>query len=139
MCAASALVALGAGCGDREPAPFELPVAPPRPLRAAMYDIDRAFRSLQATFSSAALAHSIAEDGGELARLAEHEAFVGWTARPEFQADRALFEDYRADLRDGARSVEAGAAAADMEQVRDGFIRVKQSCVACHKRFQPSY
>lgn len=65
--------------------------------------------------------------------------FEAFTEDPRFFGDRERFLEMRAFMHEAASDVVAGADGEDLTLLRDGFIRLRQSCIMCHKRYSPSY
>ena len=70
--------------------------------------------------------------------LSKDPAWEEFMSRDSFLGNRPKFEGYRGWLLAGASTLAAGAEAGDVDKMREGFIRLQQSCIACHKRYQPN-
>lgn len=131
-------LALAPGCGDEGPelpplADFEVP-----PLRHVMFEVDELSRTIEPILRNETQTAQIGSMGRSLQRWIGDPAWGSYLTGPEFFGDPALFSEYLGWLAEGAEELSAAGEAGDLVGIRAGFTRMQQSCVACHKRFQPN-
>ena len=105
-----------------------------------MIQIDLAYQQIEPNFRNP-------EAVAETEQAAE--SILAWTDDPLFEEfakserfigdDRERYFALRNDMRAGAEKARDGAREADFDLLRQGFIEMKMSCIACHKRFSPAY
>lgn len=81
----------------------------------------------------------IARLGEEIAAMAVSPVFVEWPRRPGFPHDPTRYERFRSDLEQGARDAARAAQARDLSALNRAYARMNASCIACHKRYSPTY
>jgi len=136
---ALALLATLGSCGSS--AAEEIPpltFGEPPALRHVMFEIDELNRTIEPILRVPERTPVVASTARSMVRWAEDPAWAAYFDEPEFLGDRPLFEAYRGWLLAGALQLAAAAESGDIDGMRAGFVRAQQSCVACHKRFQPN-
>jgi cytochrome c556 len=103
-----------------------------------MFEIDALNRTIEPILRAPAQTPVVASAARSLQRWAADEAWEAYYDEPAFLGDRPLFEAYLGWLRTGAEELASAAESGDIAGMRAGFVRTQQSCVACHKRFQPN-
>jgi len=108
-------------------------------LLQAMYQIERASADVELNLQNPAGLADVRQAAREILTWIEAPVFSGYAQHPDFEAPTPRFEELRAELRQSVTEVLEGAEAEDLEQVRDGYIGMHRSCIACHKRFDPNH
>lgn len=109
-------------------------------LLEAMIGIDQAFQALEPNFRNPYALEESARNAQQILDWSTDPLFDEFAAGERFfAADAAPYFAWREELEAGARQAVEAAGAADLDGLRDGFIRMKASCIGCHKRFSPSY
>ena len=129
------LVACGPEPVDNIP-PLEL--GEPPALRHVMFEVDELNRAIEPILRAPGQTPVVASAASSMLRWAQDEAWTVYLSEPDFIGNEALFNAYLGWLRAGAQQLATAAEAADVDGMRAGFVRAQQSCVACHKRFQPN-
>lgn len=125
------------GCGnEKEVEPLE--DGHPAALRAVMLDIDQLNWKIEPVQRLPEQFQAIESWAKSIQKLASDPAWAEYTALDSFLGDQPLFERHRAKLLGGSTGMMNGAAANDVDQIREGFVLMQQSCIACHKRYQPN-
>lgn len=109
-------------------------------LRNTMFEIDALNRVIEPIFTDPAQATAVASAARSMQRLSSDIAWSQYQSDPAFFGKPAQFNGYLMWLREGVAQLAEAAEQEipDMEAMRAGFIRTQQSCIACHKRFQPN-
>ena len=108
-------------------------------LLDAMLQIDIPYKAIEPNFRNRDAFESNAVAAGEILTWADDPTFAEFVEGDRFYSDPDSFFALRDKMKAGAQSVIDGANAEDVDLIREGFITLKQSCIACHKRFSPSY
>ena len=133
-----ALAGLLAGC-EAQPEEVEfLTDGDPAPLRAVMMQIDQVNWKIEPVVRLESEFGAVASWARSIESLSKDPAWEEFMSRDSFLGNRPKFEGYRGWLLAGASTLAAGAEAGDVDKMREGFIRLQQSCIACHKRYQPN-
>lgn len=136
-CSFGALLLFGAlACREEEEKPV---YEPSLELRGLMYDIGDEHRDVELQLRVPDSYPDVADGLRALAQMAEHPALIGWAEDPQFGRDRERFERFRLQMRDGALAAAEGAEAGDVEALTAGFVQLDMTCIACHKRYSPTY
>lgn len=104
-----------------------------------MYQIDFAQREMGTNIRNAGFFARHNELLLAVADWVEEPAWEDWVAREDFGGDPARFLGMQDELRQAAADTRSAVQAEDLEALRDGYIRMYSTCIACHKRYQPSY
>jgi len=80
----------------------------------------------------------VASSARSMQRWASDPAWDAYYDEPGFLGDRTTFDLYLGWLRAGIEGLASSAEVGDVDGVRAGFILTRQSCTACHKRFNPN-
>lgn len=110
----------------------------PPALRNVMFEIDTLNRLIEPILLDPAQTQTITSSVRSMQRWANDEAWQAYFNEPGFLGDQSLFNLYLSWLRAGLEHVARSAEKSDISEVRAGFILVQQSCIACHKRFNPN-
>ena len=132
----SVAVALVA-CG-KEPEVEPLEDGIPSPMRVVMLEIDQMHWKIEPVVRLPEQFQAVGSWASSIQKLSMDPAWMEYTSSDSFLGDQPLFESHRANLIAGSTELAKGAAANDVDQMRAGFIRMEQSCIACHKRYQPN-
>lgn len=138
------IVGLSLAACDATPDVLPLSDTQPPALRNVMFELDALNRSVEPVLRAPGAAPAVASAARSMQRWANDAAWEAYFDEPEFLGDRGLFSNYLGWLRGGLEQLAQGAEATtatgsgDQVTMRAGFIRAQQSCVACHKRFQPN-
>ncbi len=116
--------------------PLEFGQAPA--LRHVMFEVDELNRSIEPILRVPEQTPVVASAARSMLRFADDEAWTAYKDEPGFLGDAPLFDAYRGWLLAGAQQLAEAAEAGDVDGMRAGFVRAQQSCIACHKRFQPN-
>jgi hypothetical protein len=108
-------------------------------LRQLMYQIDFAQHEIGTNIRNAGFFPRHAELLVAVAEWVDEPAWEDWVTRKGFDGDPARFLGMQDELRQAAADTRSAAEAEDLDALREGFIRMYSSCIACHKRYQPSY
>jgi len=108
-------------------------------LLDAMLQIDIPYKAIEPNFRNRQAFESNATAAQEILTWADDPTFAEFVEGDRFYSEADAFYAMRDDMKAGAQLVIDGAAGENVDVVRDGFIALKQSCIACHKRFSPSY
>lgn len=131
-----ALVPLAA-CDDA-PAVEPLVDFQPPALRNAMFELDALNWTVEPILRDPSQTQAVASAARSMQRWATDEAWTAYYDEPGFLGDRAQFDQYLGWLRAGVTQLADAADKGDIDGMRAGFIRMQQSCTACHKRFNPN-
>lgn len=138
------LLLLAVSSCDETPDVLPLADSPPPALRNVMFELDALNWTVEPVLRDRSQAQPIASAARSMQRWATDPAWEAYFDEPSFLGDRGLFSTYLGWLRTGLEQLASAAETTtetgqgDLEGMRAGFIRVQQSCVACHKRFQPN-
>ncbi|MDF1797708.1 MAG: cytochrome c [Planctomycetota bacterium] len=138
---AAAILALVPAACDQAPgedAFGTLELGTPPALRHVMFEVDALNRTIEPILRAPNQTPVVASAARSMQSWAMDPAWQAYYDEPAFLGDRALFEAYLGWLRAGVEQLATSAEASDVDGMRAGFIRTQQSCVACHKRFQPN-
>jgi len=108
-------------------------------LLDVMLQIDLSYRSIEPNLRNAAALEDTAAAANDLLAWSDDPTFVSFVQSDRFYSDAEPFLALRDVMKAGAQRVLDGANAEDLDEVRAGFIEMKQTCVRCHKRYSPSY
>lgn len=108
-------------------------------LLDAMIQIDLAYQAIEPHIRDSSRLEETRADAEAIVAWADDPTFESFLAGDRFYSDPERFRAMRDDMRAGAQRVADGATAGDLDEVRAGFIDMKMSCIACHKRYSPSY
>jgi cytochrome c556 len=125
------------GCGPSAEVP-PLEEGTPAALRAVMLEIDKLNWNIEPVVRLPQQFQAVDSWAQSIQTLASHEAWDEYTASDAFLGDKPKFDGYRGWLLAGAIDLSNGAKANDVDIMRRGFVRMQQSCTACHKRYQPN-
>lgn len=138
----AAALAVGLGACDKSAAVAEdlppLAFDDPPALRHVMFEVDELNRTIEPLLRAPDQTPVVASAARSMLRWAADPAWTAYHDEPEFLGDAPLFEAYRGWLLAGSQQLAEAAEAGDVDGMRAGFVRAQQSCVACHKRFQPN-
>ena len=104
-----------------------------------MIQIQIATDAIEPNLRNAEALEDVALSGQTILAWTEDPVFAEFTDRPRFFGERERFLELQEFMAASTRDVIAGAEGGDLAQLRDGFIRLKQSCIMCHKRYSPAY
>lgn len=110
----------------------------PAPLRAVMLDIDQLNWKIEPVVRLPEQFQTVGSWASSIQKLASDPAWATYMESDSFLGDRPLFESHRANLLAGSTILMNGAAEGDVDDMRVGFVLMQQSCIACHKRYQPN-
>ena len=108
-------------------------------LRQVMYQIDFAYREVGTNIRNTGFYPRHRELLLSVADWVEQPAWESWVVREDFHGDPARFLAIQDTLRQGAAEARAAVEQEDIEGLRAGFVRMYSSCIACHKRYKPTY
>jgi cytochrome c556 len=110
-----------------------------------MFEIDYARRNVEPHLRNAT---RLRMTGAELQRMrswTDHDAFQSWReerlrpGRGVTEEDGERFEAWRIELSEGLDRAIVATDAGDLDALREHWITVSQTCIKCHKRYQPTY
>ena len=127
-----------AGCEEKPTEVEPLLDGNPAPLRAVMMQIDQVNWKIEPVVRLESQFEAVASWARSIESLSADPSWEEYMSRESFLGNRPKFEGYRGWLVAGAANLAAGAEAGDVDKMREGFIRLQQSCIACHKRYQPN-
>ncbi len=109
-------------------------------LLDVMIQIDHAYKSIEPSLRNPAAFRGTARAARQI---------LDWAADPEIEefieedrfigGDRERYFALRDRMAGGAQRVLDATESGDLDDLRQGFIEMKTSCIACHKRFSPSF
>jgi len=105
----------------------------------AMLQIEISYRAIEPNLRDATVLEETARDAAALVAWSEDPTFEEFVNSDRFVSDPAPFYALQEAMKAGAQRVLDGANAEDLDEVRLGFIDMKQTCTRCHKRYSPSY
>jgi hypothetical protein len=135
---ALALALLATAC-DRGSATGDTGETPGFSLLDVMFQIEHAYNEIEPNLRNVDALDETVAAAERILEWSVDPLFEDFTRSARFSSEPAAFLDLRARMESGARSVIDGARTPDLGLLRDGFIEMKQSCIACHKRYSPSY
>ena len=104
-----------------------------------MIQIQHAYDEIEPNLRNAEAFEETADAARRILDWSSDSIFEDYTSHPRFFSEPPRFLEMRGMMERGARTTLEGAEGGDLTRVRSGFIEMKQSCIACHKRFSPSY
>jgi len=134
------LAACGAplACGGEPEHPaltdFDVPT-----LRPVMFEVDELSRQIEPLQRDETRMDTVASMARSWQRWIGDPAWQEYMQDPAFFGDPVRYGEYLGWLAQGAAQVADSAERGDLEGVRAGFTLTQQSCIACHKRFQPQH
>jgi hypothetical protein len=135
----AALAALGltllASCGEGQAEP--LPAL--HGMREVMFAIEGYDRVVEPNLRNPAMLSEIRGHLDAMASWARDPVFERWVETPIFQGDADRFLRLRNQLVSATEAARDAAAAGDLDRLRNEYIGMSMTCIACHKRYQPSY
>ena len=108
-------------------------------LLDAMLQIEISYRSIEPNLRDATVLEQTARDAAALVAWSDDTTFEDFVNGDRFYSEPADFYALQAAMKAGAQRVLDGANAEDLDEVRLGFIDMKQTCTRCHKRYSPSH
>jgi len=129
------LFATLAGCEAEPGAAAE----PEFALRAAMFQVENYKRLIEPQLRNPDRMPEVERQLADMLPWIDDPAFDRWIDRPIFQGDPERFLGWRYDMKQAAVAAREAASAANLDGLRDAFIRMNTTCIACHKRYQPNY
>ena len=108
-------------------------------LLDAMLQIEISYKAIEPNFRNPQAFEENAVAAKEILAWADDSTFEEFVEGSRFYSEPQAFLAVRDAMRAGAQTVLDGANAEDVDQIREGFIKLKQSCIGCHKRYSPSY
>jgi hypothetical protein len=126
-----------AACSDA-PAVESLADFQPPALRNTMFELDALNWSIEPILRDSGQTATVASSARSMQRWANDPSWTAYYDEPGFLGDRTNFDLFLGWLRAGLEQLASSAEVGNIDGMRAGFIRAQQSCIACHKRFNPN-
>ena len=121
----------GGGEADADPDRFQ--------LLDAMLQIELSYRAIEPNLRDQSALADTNQAASEILAWSDDPTFDEFVETDRFYSDAAAFLALRDDMKAGAQRVLDATESDDLDNVRQGFIEMKQSCIRCHKRHSPRY
>jgi cytochrome c556 len=132
------LALLGLAACQDEPDFPPLADFPVPPLRHVMFEVDALHRAIEPIQRDETQTAAIASMARSMQKWIADPSWSEYQQSEHFFGDPSQFNEYLGTLIQGTNELSTAAEAGDLMGIRKGFTLTNQSCIACHKRFQPN-
>ncbi len=108
-------------------------------LLDAMLQIELSYRAIEPNLRDTSALAETGRAASEVLAWSDDPTFDSFVETDRFYSDAAAFLALRDEMKAGAQRVLDATESEDLDEVREGFIDLKQSCIRCHKRYSPSF